>query len=67
MSSPTPNTPTGTMMLGGDFGTMSSLQLLHMLKEWEIDLNEIEFRKRIGRGMGGMTYLAKWSGQNAAV
>ena len=37
------------------------------LKEWEIDLYEIEFRQRIGRGVGGTTYLAKWSGQQVAV
>jgi serine/threonine protein kinase len=39
----------------------------HSLKEWEIDLYEIEFRQRIGRGVGGTTYLAKWSGQEVAV
>ena len=39
----------------------------HILKEWEIDLYEIEFRKRIGRGVGGTTYLAEWSGQDVAV
>lgn len=39
----------------------------HSLKEWEIDLYEIEFRKRIGRGLGGTTYLAKWNGTQVAV
>eukprot|EP00979_Chaetoceros_neogracilis_P014495 scaffold4668_cov267-Chaetoceros_neogracile.AAC.5 len=39
----------------------------HNLKEWEIDLYEIEFRQRIGRGVGGTTYLAKWSGREVAV
>jgi len=39
----------------------------HNLQEWEIDLYEIEFRQRIGRGLGGTTYLAKWSGQQVAV
>eukprot|EP00957_Ditylum_brightwellii_P046224 3507285-Ditylum_brightwellii.AAC.1 len=36
-------------------------------KEWEIGLYEVEFQKRIGRGMAGTTYLAKWSGQDVAV
>jgi len=39
----------------------------HNLQEWEIDLYEIEFRQRIGRGIAGTTYLAKWSGQQVAV
>ncbi len=39
----------------------------HNLQEWEIDLYEIEFRQRIGRGVAGTTYLAKWSGQQVAV
>ena len=36
-------------------------------KEWQINLDEIQFRKRIGRGSAGTTYLAKWSGQTVAV
>lgn len=36
-------------------------------KEWEIDLYQIEFQKRIGRGSAGTTYLAKWGGQDVAV
>lgn len=39
----------------------------HSSKEWEIDLYEIEFRKRIGAGVGGTTYLARWSGGDVAV
>jgi len=35
--------------------------------EWDIDLYEIKFEKRIGRGTAGTTYLAKWSGQKVAV
>ena len=35
--------------------------------EWEIDPYEIEFRKRIGRGVAGTTYLAYWGGQKVAV
>ena len=45
----------------------SSVSPPHNLQEWEIDLYEIEFRQRIGRGLGGTTYLAKWSGQQVAV
>mmetsp|Transcript_55451 Transcript_55451/g.166270 ORF Transcript_55451/g.166270 Transcript_55451/m.166270 type:complete len:511 (-) Transcript_55451:207-1739(-) len=36
-------------------------------KEWEIDPYELEFRKRIGRGVAGTTYLAHWCGQKVAV
>jgi len=37
------------------------------LKEWEIDLYEIQFLRRIGRGNAGTTYLATWRGQEVAV
>lgn len=46
---------------------MEPSQIPKILKEWEIDLYEIEFRRRIGRGVGGTTYLAKWCGQDVAV
>ena len=36
-------------------------------KEWEIDLYEIRFLKRIGQGNAGTTYLADWKGLNVAV
>lgn len=36
-------------------------------KEWEIDLYEIRFLKRIGQGTAGTTYLADWSGLKVAV
>jgi hypothetical protein len=35
--------------------------------EWDINLYEIQFQKRIGRGTAGTTYLATWSGQEVAV
>lgn len=35
--------------------------------EWDINLYDIQFQKRIGRGTAGTTYLAKWSGQEVAV
>jgi mitogen-activated protein kinase kinase kinase 11 len=35
-------------------------------KEWQINLDELQFRKRIGRGNAGTTYLAQWSGQTVA-
>lgn len=44
-----------------------NLPNLNIPAEWDIDLYEVEFRKRIGRGVGGTTYLAEWSGQNVAV
>jgi hypothetical protein len=36
-------------------------------KEWEIDIYELRFLKRIGQGAGGTTYIADWSGQTVAV
>lgn len=36
-------------------------------KEWEIDLYQIRFRKRIGQGAAGTTYLADWGGTRVAV
>jgi hypothetical protein len=35
--------------------------------EWQIRLDKLQFKKRIGQGTAGMTYLAKWSGQTVAV
>jgi serine/threonine protein kinase len=61
----TPNTASSVPK--DNLANIPSLQIPHMLQEWEIDLYEIEFRKRIGRGVGGTTYLAKWSGQDVAV
>ena len=37
------------------------------IKEWEIDIYELRFIKRIGQGSAGTTYLADWSGQQVAV
>jgi len=36
-------------------------------KEWEIDLYQIRFKKRIGQGAAGTTYLADWGGARVAV
>jgi len=36
-------------------------------KEWEIDLYELKFLKRIGEGAAGTTYLANWTGLKVAV
>lgn len=36
-------------------------------KEWEINLYELSFKKRIGEGAAGTTYLAKWTGLEVAV
>ena len=36
-------------------------------KEWEIDLYQIRFKKRIGQGAAGTTYLADWGGTRVAV
>ena len=37
------------------------------MKEWEIDLYEIKFKRRIGQGNAGTTYLADWKGSQVAV
>jgi mitogen-activated protein kinase kinase kinase 11 len=37
------------------------------LEEWEINLYDVEFQKRIGRGAAGTTYLGKWCGQKVAI
>lgn len=36
-------------------------------KEWEIDLYQIRFKKRIGQGAAGTTYMADWGGTRVAV
>lgn len=36
-------------------------------KEWEIDLYEVRFLRRIGQGNAGTTYLADWSNLKVAV
>jgi hypothetical protein len=36
-------------------------------KEWEIDIYELRFLKRIGQGSAGTTYIADWSGLKVAV
>ena len=39
-----------------------------LAKEWDIDIYEIKFQKRIGRGSFATTYLASWNaGQQVAV
>jgi len=37
------------------------------MKEWEIDIYELRFLKRIGLGSAGTTYVADWSGLKVAV
>ena len=37
------------------------------MEEWEIDLYEVEFVKRIGRGSAGTTYLGKYCQQEVAI
>jgi len=36
-------------------------------QEWEVNLYEVKFQKRIGRGGAGTTYLGKWRGQDVAI
>mmetsp|Transcript_3646 Transcript_3646/g.6119 ORF Transcript_3646/g.6119 Transcript_3646/m.6119 type:complete len:808 (+) Transcript_3646:32-2455(+) len=62
--SPPPSPP-----LSGNFGTslQSEDEEKPLPSEWDINLYEIHFQRRIGRGTAGTTYLAKWSGQEVAV
>ena len=46
---------------------LAELTLAPSSKEWEIDLYQVHFQKRIGQGAAGTTYLAKWSGLEVAV
>jgi mitogen-activated protein kinase kinase kinase 11 len=46
---------------------LAELSKVPASKEWEIDLYEIRFLKRIGQGNAGTTYLADWNGLNVAV
>jgi serine/threonine protein kinase len=59
---------------GNDIGNKGVDELLRDLygnvpamKEWEIDVYELKFLKRIGQGAAGTTYLAEWSGEKVAV
>ena len=36
-------------------------------KDWMIDLYEIKFLKRVGRGIAGTTYLGKWQDKEVAI
>ncbi len=56
-----------TTFVDEEVSPQPNLPNLNIPTEWDIDLYEVEFRKRIGRGVGGTTYLAEWSGQNVAV
>lgn len=42
-------------------------ELLPVIAEWQVDLDEITFRKKIGSGAAGTTYLAKWRREEVAV
>lgn len=48
-------------------GLLQEISKAPASKEWEISLYEVQFRKRIGQGAAGTTYLAKWSGLDVAV
>jgi mitogen-activated protein kinase kinase kinase 11 len=36
-------------------------------KEWQIEIYEIKFTKRLGQGASATTYLGQWTGQNVAI
>lgn len=54
-------------ILNPDMNVPENSKSLAATKEWEINLYEIQFKKRVGRGSAGTTYLAKWCGQDVAV
>ncbi|KAI2489898.1 protein tyrosine kinase [Fragilaria crotonensis] len=58
-----PRAANSMQLLAGDDGVDEK----PVPSEWDINLYEIHFQKRIGRGTAGTTYLAKWSGQEVAV
>jgi mitogen-activated protein kinase kinase kinase 11 len=48
-------------------GLLQEISKAPASKEWEINLYEVQFKKRIGQGAAGTTYLARWSGLDVAV
>ena len=42
-------------------------ELLPVIAEWGVALDEIHFRKKIGSGSAGTTYLARWRREEVAV
>ncbi|GAX13150.1 mitogen-activated protein kinase kinase kinase 9 [Fistulifera solaris] len=48
-------------------GLLQEISKAPASKEWEINLYEVHFKKRIGQGAAGTTYLARWSGLDVAV
>eukprot|EP00592_Proboscia_alata_P021495 CAMPEP_0194422718 /NCGR_PEP_ID=MMETSP0176-20130528/22018_1 /TAXON_ID=216777 /ORGANISM="Proboscia alata, Strain PI-D3" /LENGTH=1134 /DNA_ID=CAMNT_0039231601 /DNA_START=11 /DNA_END=3415 /DNA_ORIENTATION=- len=47
--------------------SMTKPTTLLLPKEWEIGLYEVKFKKRIGRGVAGTTYLGTWQGADETV
>lgn len=45
---------------------LEELRLAPASKEWEIDIYELRFLKRIGQGSAGTTYIADWGGLEVA-
>ena len=43
------------------------LDLIPVVNEWHVDINEIKFKKKIGNGGAGTTYLSKWRREDVAV
>jgi len=43
------------------------LHLVPVVNEWQVNLDELNFKKRIGNGGAGTTYLSKWRRQDVAV
>ena len=43
------------------------LHLVPVVNEWQVDLDELKFKKRIGDGGAGTTYLSKWRREDVAV
>jgi hypothetical protein len=46
---------------------LKELSTVPASKEWEIDIYELRFLKRIGQGSAGTTYIADWAGLKVAV
>jgi len=64
-STPTPPPPPPPLHPGTPDGKINDAEAIE--KEWEINLYELQFQRRIGRGSAATTYMANWTEQKVAV
>mmetsp|Transcript_37370 Transcript_37370/g.90831 ORF Transcript_37370/g.90831 Transcript_37370/m.90831 type:complete len:987 (-) Transcript_37370:55-3015(-) len=58
-----------TLAASGGTNQSNRFKQLHRApsKEWQIEIYEIKFQKRLGQGASATTYLGQWTGQNVAI